>query len=355
MNRRFEPLFRLFCILIMLGILLCGSSCRDMAGRRDGGLGKDSDSMKCSYRFSKGAYAANMKKLLFAVECDMGELGAGSWLAIYDEERGAATHLPCSTGDRPGGFAWVPGRNMFVLTYGGKHISLFRSDDTSGDGYTGMPIQCPMGILYTVCSWNPGGTQLAVICFNLGRGSVLRRLGFYDLESEKFVISEIDGGTPPLLWRDDTTLHVKKDNTILEVKLKSGTPRLVRTIPLEDDVMYFDGIIGDQLLVGTDRLLKLGNKTLIELDRADGSRVIRTQTAIFAFVLSNSSTTVVVFDHKGHEICRSNPSKIIRSVTIGKDPNTLYGLSDSMLLRITLEDKKVNIEEVADLGDSIEK
>jgi len=349
MNRKYEFLFPFFCILIVLGILLFGLSCRRVGERKDGGLYKDSDSLECSYRLSMGAYATSMNKLLFAVKCNMGELLEGSWLAIYDEEQRIVTHLPCSTGDDPGSFAWVPGRNMFVLTHG-DHISLFSSDDTSGNGYMGIPVQCPIGILYPYCSWNPAGDQLAVICLISKSGETLDRLGFYDLKSEKFIISEIESGFYRLLWHNNTTLHVFKDYTIFEVRLESGTPKLVRTIPVEDDVMYFDGIINDRVLVRTNQLLKLGNKTLIELDRIDGTQVILTQTFILVLIDSKSSTTLIVFDHKGHEVCRSNPKKIIDSVTIGKNSNTLYGLSDSMLLRITIENEKLNVEEVIDLS-----
>jgi hypothetical protein len=104
----------------------------------------------------------------------------------------------------------------------------------------------------------------------------------------------------------------------------------------------------DEALVLRYKEIKLGNKTLVELDRATKYRVITTKAAIF---VSASSRNLVAFDHEGREINRTNPGRTIYFGSIGKDPNTVYGLADSVLLRVCVEKGSLNIHQVCDLGD----
>lgn len=199
------------------------------------------------------------------------------------------------------------------------------------------------------CSWNPTGRWLAVNCFDLEK--CCRKLGLYNLKEEKFVISDIpmDAGCPPV-WKDDSTLYLTSDDNLLKVTVESGVPRLARSIPTEKGLAFFYGMFDDHALVQKDRRIKLGNRTLVDLDRAGRKfRVITTDMTIF---VSASSTKLLAFDHEGREIDRINPGRTIYFGSIGKDPNTVYGLTDSVLLRVCVENGSLNIHQLCDLAGS---
>lgn len=336
MCRRIE-MFRYAVGLLMLATLLVGcSSCRKTK-------------MQIQWRLSRGGYSPDTKTFLLRVYYDFGELEMkGSYLATYDVEKGLMKPLHLVE-QHFFDFAWVPRQPAFVVTHGDGMI-LFRQDD-SDDGYGGMAIRCPTEYLYRFCAWNPEGRWLAVNCHDMEKPSLDCRLGMYDLSEEKFLLSDIlmrPGGRP--FWKDDATLYVNTDDNIVEVKLESGEPRLVRTIPIEEGGPIFCGMFDDQaLLHHYETQITLGNRTLVELDRPAGCRITTTKAYIF---ISASSENLIVFDHKGREIDRTNPGRTISLGPAGKDPNTVYGLADkSVLLRVCVEDGSLNIDVVCDLAD----
>lgn len=322
-----------FGLLMLSALVVCGSSCKKA---------------KISYKLATGGYSPGTKTLLLLVHADLGEPLKASLLAAYDEEKGSLTHLLFPPDPGPFDFAWARGQAIFVVTHGDR-MTLFREDPGSQYGYSGTAIRCPVNALYMFCSWNPTGQWLAVNCFDLEK--CCHKLGLYDLKEEKCVISNIvmDAGCPPV-WKDDSTLYVTSDNNAVEVTAGSGVPTLVRTIPIDEKewAAIFYGMFDDRALFLRDKEIKLGNRTLVELDRALRNRVITTDTTIF---VSASSTNLVAFDHEGREIDRTNPGRTIRFGSIGKDPNTVYGLADSALLRIRVENRSLNIDQVCDLAD----
>jgi len=285
-----------------------------------------------------------MNSLLFVIKYRESKLKKSVFLAIYNEEKRSAKYMS-TIGVAPFDFAWAPGKNLFVTTHRDRMILYQKNAE---GGYNGTAIRCPVDFMYTFFSWNPKGVLLAVNCFDHKTSG--RRLGLYELKEEMFVMSDIVIDLRPLIWKDDSTLYAMKDDKVLEVKLESGTLSLARTIPIEKEVSQFYGMYDDQalILVWKDKQIKLGNKTLVELDRSDTNRVVATPIAIFVSV---SPTDLVVFDHKGREINRTNPGRTIKFGSIGKDPNTVYGLAGSMLLRVSVENGNLNIEEVVDLSD----
>jgi hypothetical protein len=268
-------------------------------------------------------------------------------LVTYDEEKRTVMHLLYPTDSSPFDFAWAPGQAVFVVTDFDR-MTLFHKD-ASDDGYSGTAIQCPVNFMYTYCSWNPKGELLAVNCYDLERASG-HRLGLYDLKEEKFVISDIVIDHRTLVWENDTTLFVTNDyDNIVEVSLEYGTPKLARTIPVEEGFMLFYGMFDDRPLLQTYEGIRLGDKILIELDQPGFKfRVAATKMAIF---VSASPTELVVFDRSGREVDRTNPGKLIRFGS-PRDQNTVYALTDSTLLRVSVENETLNIHTVCDLNDA---
>ncbi len=332
MCRRIGIFRHIFGVSMLLLFVVFGASCRDSKTHES-----------CFYRLSRGGYSPSTNTFLLAIHADFGKLQKVIILVTYNEEKRLLKHLfPMSPG--PFDFAWAPGQAAFVMTHGNR-MTLFRKD-ISDLSYRGTAIRCPVDFSYTFCSWNPKGEWLAVNCFDLRKPSG-HRLGLYKLKEEKFVISDIVIDHRPLVWKNDAALYASNGDSVVEVKLESGAPKLVRTIPIEKGVSFFYGIFDDQALVQKNKKIKLGTKTLVELDQARRYGAITTKTTIF---VSASSTNLVVFDHKGREIDRTNPKSAIHLGSIGKDPNTVYGLSDSSLLRICVEDGDLNIQEVCELA-----
>ena len=60
---------------------------------------------------------------------------------------------------------------------------------------------------------------------------------------------------------------------LVEVTVESGVPSLVRTIPIEKGVLFND-MFDDQALVLKDKKIKLGNRTLVELDLASPTSAV---------------------------------------------------------------------------------
>ncbi|MHC4507510.1 MAG: hypothetical protein ACYTAO_00940 [Planctomycetota bacterium] len=336
MWRRMEMLHYTLVLLLLLGLVICGPSCGDSKAQGS-----------ASYRLSRGGYSRSTNTLLFAVSIDLGKPLKGSFLGTYKEDDGLATSLLYPIDIGPYDFAWAPGHAVFVLTHADR-MTLFREDAASDRGYSGAAIRCPVSVLYTYCSWNPKGEWLAVNCHDLRENSG-HRLGLYELKEGKFVISDIviDHRSP--VWKDDTTIYIPNGDSINEVRLESGAARLARTIPIEEKTTLFYGVIDDQALTQKDKKVKLGDRTLIELDRASRFAVIVTRTAIF---VSASPTNLAVFDHEGREMSKTNPRRTIRFGSIGRNPNSVYGLADSVLLHICVKKGSLNIQEVCDLANS---
>ncbi|MCP4258719.1 MAG: hypothetical protein GY774_14645 [Planctomycetes bacterium] len=327
--------------LMLLVVVMCGSSCKDAK-----------PNVACSYRLSRGGYSPSAHTFLFVVTVDrdvsLKAFGLGekaSWLATYNKEKRTVMYLLYPTDSSPFDFAWAPGQAVFVVTDFDR-MTLFHKD-ASDDGYSGMAIQCPVNFMYTSCSWNSTGELLAVNCYDLER-AFNNKLGLYDLKEEKFVLSDIVIDHRPFVWENDTTLLVTNHDKIVEVSLESGTPKLERTVPIEGGLTFFYGMFDGQALVLKGKEIKLGNRTLAVLGRNTRFGVSTTKKAIF---VSDSSTNLIVYDHKGHEINKTNPGSTIHLGSIGEDPNTVYGLSGSMIMRISIENGSLNIHEVCDLAN----
>ena len=320
--------------LVLLELVLCCSSCRT----------EGSPSPAHEYRLDRGGYSSGANTLLLAVY-PSGDID--SRLAAYDEEKQLMLAVPQPL-DSPHYFAWTPRQAVFVATWGDYRVLLYRKN-ASMDNYDGIPIRCPVRVSYDKCAWNPRGQWLAVVCDDMrGRGSVTK-LGLYDLKEDNFVMTDVNvrtGGS--LFWKDDTTLYAEKGHDgILELQLESGIPKVVRTIPVERMTSFY-GMFGDRPLSRDDGgNLKLGDKTLIEVGGAShGHEVVATETTVF---VSASPTNLVAFDSQGREIDRTNPGRPIHFGSIGKDQNTVYGVARSTLLRVSIVEGHLKIQEVGDL------
>lgn len=326
-----------------------------------------------SYRLSRGGYSTTTNTLLIAGKYDFGRdtpesdfggdtlesdyarmmsnvvsniMSKGGMLFAYSEKTDSLTYLSLpSTITGPFDFAWIPGQAAFVVSLGDRMI-LYQKDST-GDDYAGTAIGCPIDFMYIYCSCSPDGKWLAVNCIDLSKiGS--NRLGLFEYEQQKFVLTNLNIDNNFLVWKDDGLLYATNKDKVLIVELKANEPRVVRTIPLKGSMLFYD-IFDDRPLFQTDEGIRLGNKTLVELDQPGAqSRVATTNTAI---LVSASPTNLVVFDHSGHEVDRINPGNIIHFGP-QKDRNTVYGLADNTLLRVSVENKTVNIHTVCDLDNA---
>lgn len=325
------------------------------------------------YRLSRGGYSTTTNTLLIVGKYDFGGdtlksdfggdtlesdyarimsntmsniMSKSSILFAYSEKTNSLTiptfPLPV-TG--PFDFAWIPGHAAFVVTQGDRMI-LYQKG-TTGDNYAGTAIGCPIDFIYMYCSWSPDGKWLAVNCLDLSKIGG-NRLGLFEHQQQKFVLTNLNIDPRALVWKDDGLLYATNENKVLTVELKAKEPRVVRSIPLKEITLFYD-MFGDRPLFRTDEGIRLGDKTLIELDQPGAkSRVATTNMAI---LVSASPTNLVVFDHSGHEVDRINPGKIIRFGP-QKDRNTVYALADNTLLRVSVENKTVNIHTVCDLDNA---
>lgn len=325
--------------IVLFVVFISGSSLRAGQARRP------------SYRLSRSGYSPVTQTLLFRVTTDTDKslkyfgLGAKiSWLAAYDEEKRTVTDPLTPTNSSPFDFAWVPGQEAFVVTQGDRMI-LYQKD-SAGEDYTGMAIRCPVDFLYMHCSWSPDGKRLAVICLDLNTSS--RKLGLYEYQEQKFMVTKLDIDYRFVFWGHDGLLYATSGDKILAMEWKSKKPRIVSTIPLKERLILFYGIFGDHPLYQTFEGIKLGDKKLIELDQPVKFRVAMTEKAIF---VSASPTELVVFDRSGIEVDRTNPGKSIRFGS-PRDQNSVYGLTDSTLMRISVENKTINIHTVCDLDNA---
>lgn len=343
MHNKIEMTHNTFSLILLLA-LLCPS------------LGNKQVYGSSSYRLSIGGYSTTTNTLLIAGNYDFGRdtpesdffnnMLKGGVLFAYSEKTDSLTFptfpLPV-TG--PFDFAWIPGHAAFVVTHGDRMI-LYQKDST-GDNYAGTAIGCPIDLVYIYCSWSPDGKWLAVNCLGLS-STGNNRLGLFEYQEQKFVLTNINIDPSVLVWKDDGLLYATNKDKVLIVELKAKEPRVVRSIPLKEITLFYD-MFGNRPLFRTDEGIRLGDKTLIELDQPRAkSRVATTNTAIF---VSASPTNLVAFDHSGHEVDRINPGKIIQFGPL-KDRNTVYGLADNTLLRVSVENKTINIHTVSDLDNT---
>ena len=302
-----------------------------------------------SFRLAREGYSSTSKTLLIVARDDTGDPPKSPWLVMYNAATGSVERLAIPQNSAPCTFAWAPGRTAFIVTHY-EGMTLFQKD-ASCHGYAPTAIRCPTGFLYTHCSWSPKGEWFAVNCVdreNITRG----RLGLYSLESKKFVRTRLDIDHREVLWRSDGLLHATDNDKVLAVRLEGGKPVVVRSMPLEGELTLFYGMFGGQPLFQAFDEIRLGNRTLTALDRPVKFRVIATETTAF---IAASSTQLVAFDQEGHEIARINPAKAIVLGSLGEDPNTVYGLADSVLLRISVKDRSLKIQEICDLAKKLKE
>jgi hypothetical protein len=297
-----------------------------------------------SLRLSQQGYSPITKALLMR-SANRGDPERRSFLVTYDEVSGSVKRVGTPGNHAPFDFAWVPGRAAFVGA-DLEHVILFQKD-TSGDGYIPTPIQCPgAGVLPSQCSWSPKGQWLAVNCLDLAdvrRGELwLYRLGDTALRKTGVALDY-----RAVIWEDDDLLYGTKDNEVLVVKLTGEKPSVVRTVPVLGELTAFYGMFAQQPLFLCYGVIRLGLKTLADLDRPGAkSRVIGTEKTIF---VSASPRLLVAFDAAGNQIARSDPGRLIRFGSV-KDPNAVYGLADSSLVCLSVEKGALKIQTVADLS-----
>jgi hypothetical protein len=296
-----------------------------------------------SYSLSRGGYSPSVHTLLFATTCSVGKSQMRRFLGTYDDEKGLVKYL-FPMNPQFFDFAWVPGQAEFVVTHGDGMV-LFHKD-ASPDGYGGEAIRCPTNLQYNQCSWSPTGRWLAVGCYNTENASG-PKLGLYESKKEQFMLSDISIDHSAPIWKDDTTLYTTKEGDAMEVRLQSGVPTVVRTFPIGQGQVLFLGMIREQPLIETEKGVALAERILAEVDQIDARRILTTQTAIF---VSTSPTNLSVFDHEGRLTAKINPGKVIFFGPVGKDPSTVYGLANSTLLYIHVEDGSVIVQEVCDLA-----
>ena len=214
-----------------------------------------------SYLLMPGGYSPCAHTLLFAVT---GRSWSDRFLATYDTHEGSLKFLfPLMHIFFD--FAWVPRRPAFVVTHGDGMI--FFEKDGSPDGYGGTALRCPTRFSYTFCSWSPKGRWLAATCTDSeeATGTVL---GLYASRTEKFVVTDIPVGYGTPVWQDEATVYVAKDNRVMEVRLDSGVPRVVRTIAFRKEVAFFFGVFDGRFGLDRDAIYsrvdckQLGSRTL---------------------------------------------------------------------------------------------
>lgn len=298
-----------------------------------------------SYRLSRGGYSPVLKALLIAVVDDPCNVRKSSWLAMYDEANGSMKRLAIPGNVYPCYFAWAPGRDAFAVTEF-EGLTFFQKDDSS-HRYTQRAIRCPRNTLCMDCSWFPNGEWLAVICPDR-KSFGLCRLGLYKYGDRKLVKTGLEIDHYGLAWGHDGLLYATNDKRVVTVELKDGEPRVVRTVPtkLTEALGLFYGMFGDQPLFQEYEGIRLGDKTLVTLMQP-GARVSVIATEAIVFV-STSPGQLVAFDRSGHEISRSDPKRLIKFGSI-KDPNTVYAVVDTNLVRICVEKDSLSMDTVIDL------
>jgi len=295
-------------------------------------------------RLAQQGYSPTTKTLLIA-NIGTGDQEKRSRLAAYDEVSGSIKWVAIPGNRAPIDFAWVPDRAAFVVTDLEEGVTLFQKD-TSGNGYTPTRIQGPDGVFFSQCSWSPKGRWLAVNCLdraNVTRGALwLYQFGDKALEKTGLAVDH-----RPVTWGSDGLLYGTKDSEVLVVELTGGKPKVVRTVPLKRELTLFYGMFGAQPLFLSYDEIKLGDKTVVTLDRSAKFRVMATEKNIF---LSVSSKYLGVFNTAGLEIARGNPGRLIKLGSV-KDPNTVYGLADSSLVCLSVTKGVLTIQTVADLDN----
>jgi len=327
---RIRAFFLAICLCVLFGTVM-STSC-------------EKPTKSYTYRLARGGYYRNLGVLLFAVDTYIDGEFKCALLAAYEEESGTAKYLyPMDPG--PFDFAWSQKEDIFIVTHGSQ-MSVFEKSNSSDD-FTGTSVQCPINFLYTFCAWNPNGDWLAVNCYNLE--STDCHLGLYNIQGKQLVVTNIaiEFAQAPV-WQDNNSLFIPQNDSVVEVRIDSVKPQVVRRISIDKDAPQFYGVFNEQPLIHQkDRKIKLGSKTLVELDRHRKDALITTDKWIF---VAPSSKNIVVFDHNGLELPRAKPTGWIKFGSIGANPNRVYGIIGSTLVSVFIENRNVNIEEVADLA-----
>lgn len=319
--------------LMLVILLTCGSSCRD----------SEPDS-SISFRIFPDGYSSTLDTFLFRVSPNARDPLKDSFLATYNKGTGLVQSLVHPLHPGPVGAAWVPGRAAFVVTHG-ERTSLFERD-RAGRGYTGRALPCPLGPVYGSCSWSPEGRWLAVTCVDRDDPSWSRKLGVYDLQRNTFVLSDITAKFQLPLWKDNTTLLVMRGDEVVEVTVESGPPKITATVPIQEGADWFYGMFNGQALVWRGKKVCLGPRTLIGFEEMRTSSVLPTETTIF---VAASTTNLVAFDRQGREIGRTDPGRMIQFGPIAEDPNTVYGLANSTLVQVSIENGQLSVRDLCDL------
>jgi hypothetical protein len=267
-------------------------------------------------------------------------------LMTYDEVSGSLRRVASPGRFAPTHWAWVPGRAAFIGV-DLEQVILFQKD-TSGDGYTAMPIPgLGSDLLPQRCSCSPAGEWVAVNCMN--RGNSMRcELWIYRFGDKALRKTSVALNHGSLFWEDDGLLCGRKDNAVVTVKVVGERPSIVRTLPVSGELKIFYGMFSEQPLFLSSGMIRLGDyKVLAFLDRPSAKfRVIGTEKTIF---VSASPSHLAAFGTAGNQIATSDPGRLIEFGSV-KDPNTVYGLAESSLVCVSVEKGALKVQTVADLG-----
>jgi hypothetical protein len=263
----------------------------------------------------------------------------------YDEVSGSIKRVAVLGKRAPVEWAWAPGRAAFVGTDLEK-VFLFQRN-ASGDAYTPTLIPGPgRDVLPVGCSWSPKGQWLAVSCTELGN-SRRGALWLYRFGDKALTKTDVALDYRGLAWANEGLLCGTKDNEVLVIGLTAEKPSVVRTIPVVGELTAFYGVFAEQPLCQCYAVISLGDKTLADLDRPVKFRAMGTEKTIF---VSASPKLLVAFDTAGNQIARTDPGKLIQFGSV-KDADTVYGLADRTLVRVSVEKGTLKIQTVADLSD----
>jgi len=149
------------------------------------------------------------------------------------------------------------------------------------------------------------------------------------------------------IWKNNDTIYVSEANIIKEIYVVSGKPKIIKTINTKNEPLLFYGVIDEQPLLLLHNTLMYGDTPLISLVSSRRYGIIWTGEYIF---ISETPSSLLIYDAKGNKICQTNPGRLIRFGSIGEDTSTVYGVSGSTLLRLSVKDNSIHIDEICDLS-----
>jgi len=308
----------------------------------------ESQKQSSQYWLSASAFSAATGKLLFMTNSGLNNSSNRYCLSVWNPNDTVQTIFPIDPD--PFDFAWVPGQDAFVVTHSDR-ISFFEKDQI-GSGYLGTSISCPIAYIYMYCSWSPNGRLLAVNSYEITEPNARHKLALFDRKTGDFTMTQITTNHLPYVWRDNSSLFTTLANTIREVNIDSGRPLIGNEYKLVSEPSWFYGVFGQKPLILQGKTVKLGERDLACLQQGNKRAILATPTLIFVV---DSKNNLIVFDEHGNEIARTIADREIRFGAVGEDHNTVYGISGTKVLRISVRDGRIHMEKVCDLTYGISR